>query len=317
MAFLALLTMLAFVGQVPAAEFPAKPIRLITPYPPGGGTDAVARPLAAYFSKAWGQPVVVDNRGSGGGVVAAQMVAVAPPDGYTLFMANSAVMVTAPMAMGFTGFDPYKDFAPIGLATTLPAFLLCQTSLPANSVQDVIQMAKARPGKLAFSSSGAGGGGFLSVELLRALAKIDIINVPYKGGGPAMVALLGGEVQFTFGNYTAARPHLNTGRVKAIAVASARRTALMPQLPTLIEAGLSDFEYSSWYGFWYPARTPPALVGLVNGALRRALAEQSMIDSLLLQGAEATPTTPDGLTRVMRDEQARWGRLIKALDLKL
>ena len=246
-----------------AAQFPTKPVRLVTPYPPGGGTDAVARPVATHFSKVWGQPVVVDNRGSGGGVIAAQMVAIAPPDGYTLFLANSAVMLTAPLTMGSAGYDPYKDFAPVGLATTLPAFLLSQISYPANTVQDVIALARATPGKLAFSSSGAGGGGYLSVEMLKALGKIDIINVPYKGGGPAIVALLGGEVQFTFGNYTAARPHLLSNRIKAIAVASAKRTVLMPQVPTLIEAGLHDFEYSSWYGFYYPAKTPRVIVDQV------------------------------------------------------
>jgi tripartite-type tricarboxylate transporter receptor subunit TctC len=294
-----------------AAPFPAKPIRLVTPYPPGGGTDAVARPIAQSFSKAWGQPVVVDNRGSGGGVIAAQMVAQAPPDGYTLFMANSAVMLTAPMMMTTVttsaGFDPYKDFAPVGLATTLPAFLICQTSTPAHNVQDVIAMARATPGKLSFSSSGAGGGGYLSVELLKNLAKLDIINVPYKGGGPAIVALLSGEVQFTFGNYTAARPHLQAGRVKAIAVASARRTVLMPQIPTLIEAGLADFEYSSWYAFYYPAKTPRTLIDQVNAELRKTLADKTLIDYFLQQGAETTPSSPEALHHMMRAEERRWG----------
>jgi tripartite-type tricarboxylate transporter receptor subunit TctC len=188
--------------------------------------------------------------------------------------------------------------------------------LPANTAQDVIALARASPGKLAFSSSGSGGGGYLSVEMLKSLTGIDVINVPYKGGGPAIVALLGGEVQLTFGNYTAARPHLTTGRLKAIAVASAKRTVLMPQLPTLIESGLPDFEYSSWYGFYFPARTPRAIVDFVNAELRRTLADRSITESLLLQGAEATPTSPEGLTRMMRDEHARWAKLVKTQHLK-
>ena len=153
-----------------AAQFPVKPVRLVTPYPPGGGTDAVARPVAASFSKAWGQPIVVDNRGGGGGVIAAQMVANAPPDGYTLFLSTGAVMVSAPLVMGAVGYDPYKDFKPVGLAALLPAILVAQASLPANSVQDVIALARASPGKLTFSSSGTGGGHHFAVEMLKSMA---------------------------------------------------------------------------------------------------------------------------------------------------
>ena len=316
MRYLAALVLLA--AGAAGAAFPDKPVRLVTPYSPGGGTDLVARAMAPSFAKVWGQPVVVDNRVSGGGVIAAQMVAAAAPDGYTLMLANSAVMLTAPMMMkGAAGYDPYKDFAPVGLVTTLPAFLLAQVSLPATSVQDVIAMARATPGKLAFSSSGAGGGGYLSAELLKSLAKIDIINVPYKGGGPAIVALLSGEVQFTFGNYTAARPHLLTQRIKAIAVASAKRTVLMPHVPTLIEAGLADFEYSSWYAFYYPPRTPRDIVDNVNRETRRTLADRAFSEMLLQQGAEATPGTPEELHRMMRAEEARWGMLVKGQHLKL
>jgi tripartite-type tricarboxylate transporter receptor subunit TctC len=299
-----------------ALEFPVKPVRLVTPYPPGGGTDAVARPVAASFSRAWGQPIVVDNRGGGGGVIAAQMVANAPPDGYTLFLSTGAVMVSAPLVMGSVGYDSDKDFKPVGLAALLPAILVAQSALPANSVQDVIALARASPGKLTFSSSGTGGGHHFAVEMLKSMAGVDVIHVPYRGGGPAIVALLGGEVQFCFGNIPAARPHLNSGRLKAIAVAGAKRTAMMPQVPTMIESGLPEFQYATWYGFFVPARTPRALVDFVNAELRRALADRGIAESLLLQGAEVAPSSPEELNRMMREETARWTKVIKTQNLK-
>jgi tripartite-type tricarboxylate transporter receptor subunit TctC len=305
----------AFASQVPA-QFPIKPVRLVTPYPPGGGTDAVARPVAASFSKAWGQSIVVDNRGGGGGVIAAQMVANAPPDGYTLFLSSGAVMVSAPLVMGSVGYDSYRDFKPVGLAALLPAIPVAQASLPANSVQDVIALARSRPGKLAFSSSGTGGGHHFAVEMLKAMTGVDVIHVPYRGGGPAIVALLGGEVQLCFGNIPASRPHLTSGRLKAIAVASAKRTSMLPQVPTLIESGLPGFEYTTWYGFFVPARTPRAIIDFVNAELRRTLADRSIAEPLLLQGAEATASSPEELNRIMREESARWTKVIKTQNLK-
>ena len=299
-----------------AAQFPEKPVRLVTPYPPGGGTDAVARPVAARFSIAWGQPVVIDNRGGGGCVIAALMVANAPPDGYTLFLSTGAVMVSAPLVMGAVGYDPYKDFKPVGLATLLPAMLVAQASLPANSVQDVIALARANPGKLTFSSSGTGGGHHFAVEMLKSMAGVDVIHVPYRGGGPAIVALLAGEVQFCFGNIPAARPHLNSGRLKAIATTGAKRTSMLPQVPTFIESGLPEFEYTTWYGFFVPARTPRAIVDFVNAELRRTLADRSIAESLLLQGAETAPSSPEELDRIMREESARWTKVIKSQNLK-
>jgi tripartite-type tricarboxylate transporter receptor subunit TctC len=299
-----------------AAQFPAKPVRLVTPYPPGGGTDAVARPVASSFSKAWGQPIVVDNRGGGGGVIAAQMVANAPPDGYTLFLSTGAVMVSAPLVMGSVGYDPYKDFKPVGMAALLPAILVAQASLPANSVQDVIVLARKMPGKLTFSSSGTGGGHHFAVEMLKSMAGVDVIHVPYRGGGPAITGLLGGEVQLCFGNIPAARPHLNSGRLKALAVASAKRTPMMPEVPTFIESGLPEFQYTTWYGFFVPARTPTAIADFINAELHRALADRSIAEPLLAQGAEATPSSPQELSRTMRDENTRWTKVIKTQNLR-
>jgi tripartite-type tricarboxylate transporter receptor subunit TctC len=299
-----------------AAQFPVKPIRLVTPYPPGGGTDAVARPIAASFTKAWGQPVIVDNRGSGGGVIAHQMVAQAPPDGYTLFLSTGAGMVSTPLVMESAGYDPYKDFAPVGLATLLPAILVAQSSLPGNTIKDVIALAKASPGKLTFSSSGTGGGHHFAVEMLKSMTGVDVIHVPYKGGGPAIVALLGGEVTFCFGNYPAARPHLTSGRLKAIAVAGAKRSTLMPQVPTIIESGLPGFEYTTWYGLFAPAKTPRPLVDFINAELHRALKDRNIAEPLLAQGAEPLPSTPEALTQRMREEHVRWMKVIKSQNLK-
>lgn len=303
-------------GVSVAASFPVKPIRLVTPYPPGGGTDAVARPIAASFAKAWGQPIVVDNRGSGGGVVAAQMVANAPADGYTLFLSTGAVMVSAPLIMAGVPFDANKDFSPVGLAALLPAFLVAQTASPVNSLPDVIALARSTPGKLTFSSSGTGGGHHFAVEMLKSMAGVDVIHVPYKGGGPAIVALLGGEVTFNFGNLPGARPHLASGRLKVLAVASAKRSTLMPQVPTMIESGLPEFEYTTWYGFYVPARTPRAVIDFINAELRKTLADRSIADPLMAQGAEAFHSSPEVLSRTMREEHARWSKVIKTANLK-
>lgn len=310
------LALLTFASLSLAAQFPLKPVRLVAPYPPGGGTDAVARPIAASFSKAWGQPIVVDNRGSGGGVVAHQMVAHSPPDGYTLFLSTGAGMVSAPLVIGAVGYDPHKDFEPVGMVALLPAFLVAQTSLPANTVQEVLALARASPGKLTFSSSGTGGGHHLAVEMLMSLSGVDVIHVPYKGGGPAIVALLSSEVTFSFCNFPAARPHLTSGRLKAIATTGSKRTALMPQAPTMIEAGLPGFEYTTWYGLFVPARTPRTLVDFINAALHRALTDPGISGPLLAQGAEAFPSVPEAVTRTMREEHVRWSKVIKSQNLK-
>ena len=217
---------LIFSGVALAAQFPVKPVRLITPYPPGGGTDAVARPIAASLTKAWGQPIVVDNRGGGGGVIAHQMVANAPADGYTLFLSSGAGMVSTPLVLTSAGYDPYKEFSPVSLAALLPAFLVAQTGLPVSTVKDVIALARSSPGKLTFSSSGTGGGHHFAVEMLKSQTGVDVIHVPYKGGGPAIVALLGGEVTFSFCNFPAARPHLSSGRLKGIATTGALEQAV-------------------------------------------------------------------------------------------
>jgi tripartite-type tricarboxylate transporter receptor subunit TctC len=299
-----------------AAQFPVKPIRLITPYPPGGGTDAVARPVAAAFNKAWGHPVVVDNRGGGGGVIAAHMVAIAPPDGYTLLLATGAQMVSAPLVMGKVPFDPHKDFRPVSLAALLPAFLVTQAANPVATVQEVIAAARATPDKLTFGSSGTGGGHHLAVEMLNAHAGIKVIHVPYKGGGPAITALLGSEITYTFSNFPAVRPHVQSGRLKILASCGAKRTALAPQAPTFVESGMTDFQYVTWYGFLYPARVPDAIVKQVNAELHRALSDRSIAEPLLLQGAEASPTTPDAVTRLMREEHARWSKVIQSQNLK-
>ncbi len=315
-AALALCVPCVFASTPQAAQFPTKPVRLIAPYPPGGGTDAVARPVAASLSRAWGQPVVVDNRGTGGGVVAHQMVANAPPDGYTLFLSTGAGMVSTPLVITNAGYDPYKDFAPIGMAALLPAFLVAQGSLPGNTVQDVITLARASPSKLTFSSSGTGGGHHFAVEMLKSLTGVDVIHVPYKGGGPAIVALLSAEVTFSFCNFPAARPHLASGRLKAIATTGAKRTPLVPQAPTMIEAGLPGFDYTTWYGFFVPARTPRAISEFINAEIHKALSDRTIAEPLLAQGAEAFPSAPEAVTRIMREEHARWMKVIKSQNLK-
>ena len=251
-----------------------------------------------------------------GGVIAAHMVAIAPPDGYTLFLSTGGQMVSAPLVMGKVPFDPHKDFRPVSLAALLPAFLVTQAANPVNSVQDVITAARAAPGKLTFGSSGTGGGHHLAIEMLNAHAGIKVIHVPYKGGGPAMTALLSSEITYSFSNFPAVRAHVQSGRLKILASCGSIRTALAPQAPTFVESGMADFQYVTWYGFHYPARVPDAIVNQVNAELHRALGDRSIAESLLLQGAEASPTAPEAVTKMMRDEHARWSKVIQAQNLK-
>jgi tripartite-type tricarboxylate transporter receptor subunit TctC len=300
-----------------APPYPAKPVRMITPYAPGAGTDVVARLIAKDFTDAWEKQVIVDNRPGGTGTVGAMALINAPADGYTVFMGTSAVMVTNPLMSAKVAYDPQKDFAPIGRATVLPPLLTAHPSVPAKSIKDVIALARAKPGTLNFASSGQGSPHHLALELLKSMTGIDVVHVPYKGGAPAVTDTLAGQVQLCFSNVTTLMPHVRAGRLRAIGVGSAKRSAAAPDVPTIAESGVPGFDYGVWYGFFAPARTPQPIVDKITAQLRKTLSTPAVSDQLVAQGAEPAYLAPAELREYIIAETRRWSKIVKAGNLRL
>jgi len=300
---------------VAAQEYPTRPIRMIVPYPPAGGTDIVARVIAEPLGQALGQPIVIENRGGAAGNVGTDAAAKAAPDGYTVLFTLSSHTIN-PKLYDKLPFDVEKDFAPIGLAANIPQILVANPSLPVNNVKELIAYAKANPGKLNFASVGTGSPGHIAGELFKLKAGVDMVHVPYKGGGPAVTDTLGGQVQLLFVSLPAAWQYVKSGRLKAIAVTSDKRSVAAPDVPTLVESGVPDCVVNSWYGALMPAKTPPAVIAKVSAALRKVLQTQEVKDKLLLQGAEATTDTPQEFDALIHDELAKWDYVIRAANIK-
>jgi len=298
-----------------AQDYPTHPIRMIVPYPPAGGTDIVARVIAEPLGAALGQPIVIENRGGAAGNVGTDAAAKAAPDGYTVLFTLSSHTIN-PRLYDKLPFDVEKDFAPIGLAASIPQILVANPSLPVNNVQELIAYAKANPGKLNFASVGTGSPGHIAGELFKLKAGVDIVHVPYKGGGPAVTATLGGQVQLMFVSMPAAWQFVKAGRLRALAVTSDKRSVVAPDVPTMVEAGVPDCVVNSWYGMLVPAKTPPAAVAKLSAALTRVLQTADVRDRLLLQGAEATTSTPQEFDALIRDELAKWDYVIRAANIK-
>ena len=291
-------------------KYPAKPIRFIVPYPPGGSTDYTAREIAQRLSEMWGQQLVIDNRGGAGSLIGHGMGATAVPDGYTLLLGTSAGLSIAPALGTKLAYDPLKDFAPIGLAVYAPYMLTLHASIPANSVKEFIDYAKKRPGKLNYGSSGTATPNHLGGEMMNIMAGIVTVHVPYKGGGPAITDLLGGQLQFMFSAIPQVLPHVKTGRLRAIAVGHLTRTRVAPDLPPIAET-LPGFNITTWYGVLAPARTPREIVVRINSDLNKVLAQPEFAQRILFQGLEAATSTPEGLGEIIRDEAERWRKVIK------
>jgi len=313
-AFLCALCAFALASEVApcaaAESYPARPIRLIVPYPPGGTTDYVAREVAQKLSEAWGQQVVVDNRPGAATVIGLSIVAKAAPDGYTVGFATSAALAVSP-ALGIKmPFDPLKDFAPVGLIATVPFMLVINPSVPANSVKELIDLARAQPGKLNFGSPGVGTPNHLGGELLKALAGIDIVHVPYKGGAAVVTDLVAGQVQIFFSSIPQIAPFLKNGRIKLLATATPARTRVMPEAPAVAET-LPGFSCFTWYGLLLPAGAPNAIVTRFNADLNDALALPDLVQRLFGQGVETLSSTPEGMRGMMESETARWHELLK------
>jgi tripartite-type tricarboxylate transporter receptor subunit TctC len=312
---LVLVALIACAFPASAQNYPARAIRLVVPQSPGGSTDQVARPLAKLLGDALGQAVVVDNRAGAGSVIGTDIVAKSAPDGYTL-LAVAASFTISPALYKQLPFDPERDFAPVTLLSAFPNVLVVHSSLPVTSVSELFSYLKKNPGKANYSSSGIGTGTHLSTELLKHLAGIDMVHVPYKGGAPSINALLAGEVQVTLATISTALPHVKSGRLRALAVTSRQRVSALPDVPTLDESGVKGYEYSSWIGLLAPAKTPRAIIEKLAVESARAARTPEMRAILALEGAEPVGSSPDEFAAQIRAELSRWSKLVGAAGIK-
>jgi tripartite-type tricarboxylate transporter receptor subunit TctC len=301
--------MLAFSAHAQDANYPNKPIRLIVGYAPGGATDIVARSIAIKLQETLGQTVIVENRAGAGSNIASEFVARSAPDGYTLLLGTIA-NATNMTAYKNLGYDTMRDFIHITQTMTAPSVLALHPSVPAKNLREFVALAKQNPGKMAFSSSGSGGSPHLAGELLKLRGNIDLIHVPYKGAAPAMSDLLGGQVQMSFQTALSAIPHLKSGKLNVIAVASKKRMGILPNVPTMAEAGMADFEVSSWNGLFAPAKTPTPIVNALYNATIKALNTQDIKDKMEAQGAEPVGSTPDEFKAFVKAEIDKWEQVI-------
>jgi tripartite-type tricarboxylate transporter receptor subunit TctC len=292
-------------------SFPAKPVRLIIAFPAGGGSDIVGRALAQELTPLLGQPVVVDNRGGAGGIIGTELGARALPDGYTLTVGSSGGFAITPHLNPRLPYDPVKDFAPVGLFTRLTFVLDVHPSVPAKSVKELLALARAQPGQLNFGSSGQGATAHLATELFMSLTRVKMTHVPYKGAAAAVTGIIAGEVDVLFDSMPTTLPHARSGRIRPLAVTTLQRSALLPQLPTLNEAGVKGYELASWFGIFAPAGTPRAVVERLNAAINAATRRSEMKERLLSQGAEPLSGTPEDLAAYLRRELDKYGKIIR------
>ena len=304
----------ALVVSASAQGYPAKPIRIVVPFPPGGGADNVARVYAQKLSQTTGKQVIIDNRGGASGAIGEEIVARSPADGYTLLHGATSHGVNP--ALRSLPYDTLKDFAPITLIAVNPLLLLVRPSLPVNTVQDLISLARAQPGFLTFGSSGVGSAQHMAGELLKYNAKINITHVPYKGGAPALADLIGGHLQLYFSNTASGLVFVRDGRLKGIAVASAKRSQLAPEFPTFAEAGVPGILVSEWNGLFAPAGTPKEIITLLNTEIIKILNSPDVKERYVQMGAEIETSSPAELDEYVRGEIARWTKLTKAVGIK-
>ncbi|MDO8298093.1 tripartite tricarboxylate transporter substrate binding protein [Lacisediminimonas sp.] len=293
-----------------AQEWPAKPVRWVVPFPPGGAMDAIARALGDKAGKALGQAFVIENKPGAGGNIGADLVARAPGDGYTM-MITSIGMATNKYLYKQLSYDPVKDFAPVMLVAVVPNVLVTNATQPnVKNISDVIAAAKAQPGKLTYASAGTGTSIHLAGEMFASMAKVDMMHVPYKGSGPAVTDLLGGQVNYMFDSITSAKPHIESGKLRALGVTTAKRSSTLPNVPTIAQAGLPGYEVSPWFAVFMPASTPKPIITKLNAALRDAMKDPDIKKKFESIGAEAIGSTPEALATHLNTEVARWGKLI-------
>jgi tripartite-type tricarboxylate transporter receptor subunit TctC len=312
------IVLLAVATVAAAAEspFPARPVRIVSPFPPGSGTDIVARAIASSLSAAWRQSVIVDNRAGAGGTIAGELVAKGNADGYTLMLGNVSTLSIAPGLYPNLGYDPLRDFAPITLITTSENVAVVHPSLPVDSIKALIAYAKARPRQINYGSAGSGTTTHLGGAMFASMAGVEMTHVPYKGSAPALVDLLSGQTQLMFSSVPTALPHIKSGRLRPLAVTRLTRSALLPDLPTVHEAGIRNFDISLWQGLVAPAATPREIVAKLNEQVRASLAAPDLRSKLTLQGLEPVGNSPEQFGAYIRSEAAKWSKVIKATGAK-
>jgi len=307
---------IAAATSVVAQQYPNRRIRLVVPYPPGGGTDLVARLVGQKLFESSGHGVVVENRAGAGGVLGTEVVAKSAPDGYTLVLGTQAAFAVNPSLIGKMPYDPLKDFSPVTLNGIAQSILVVHPSVPVKTVKDLIALARANPGQLTFASSGVGNSAHLSGELFKIMAKVDMLHVPYSGGGTAIAALIGGQASLSFASTPTALPHVRSGKLRVIAVSSSKRSLVLPELPTVAESGLPGFESQDWQGILVPARTPADIVSRLNADMQRVLGLQEIKDKLLASGFEVRPSTPEWFAEFISAETIKWAKVIKGAGIK-
>jgi tripartite-type tricarboxylate transporter receptor subunit TctC len=292
---------IAYAGVSPAQEFPAKPVRIIVPFPPGGGADALARIMQPSLTRLWGQPVIIENKPGASGHIGADFVAASEADGYTLMMSSTASLTEKNVS----------QFAPVTLVSASPYVVVANPKVPARNVRELVEYAKKNPGKLTFGSSGTGAASHLSAELFKALAGVDMLHVPYKGTGQAMTDLLAGQIDLLFAPAQTVMPQVQGGKLNALAVTGARRSFLMPDLPTVAESGVAGYAAVGWFGLLAPAKTPPAIVAKLSADANKVLAEADVKLKMQIVGAEPSGDTPQEFARFIHEDQAKWTKLMK------
>ena len=306
---------LPWTAQAQSAAYPDKPVRFVVPYPPGGGTDVIARIVQERFQALLGQPILIDNKGGAGGSVGTELVARAAPDGYTVLFTLSSHTINPAIFPKLT-FDTVKDFESVGLVASLPQILVANPQVPANTIAELVALAKAKPDSLAYASVGNGSPGHLAGELFKLRTGTQMTHIPYRGGGPAVTDVMGGQVPLLWVSIPAAAQFVKAGKLKPLGVSTLKRSAAFPDVPTLQEAGIADFEVDSWYAMFVPARTPKPVIERLNKALNSIVGEPAIREKLLAQGAEGVGGTPEALTRTVAAELPKWAKLAKDASIK-
>jgi tripartite-type tricarboxylate transporter receptor subunit TctC len=306
----------SIAGLAHAQSWPTKQIKFIVPYPPGGGTDVIARIVQEPLSKELGQQVIIDNRGGAGGSIGSALAAQSPSDGYTVLFTLSSHTIN-PAIYTKLPFDTEKDFSSVVTVASLPQILVANPNFPAKTVKEVIEMAKAKPGSISYASVGNGSPGHLAGAMMATDAGVEMTHIPYRGGGPAVTDVIAGQVPLLWVSIPAAAQFVKTGKLKALAVSTVKRSAVFPDVPTMVESGFKGFEVDSWYAMFVPAKTPQAIIDRINKATVNVLAQPEVKEKLLGQGAEAVGDTPAQLSGVVKKEIAKWKQVVKSANIKV